>query len=114
MIEVRITLPDFKIYSVKAKKNYWHYAVEDYKLRHPKQLRKPKYPGLNVEETYQAITDLAIKLKNETSSRKEFAIEVERRGLTRLLFCAYDGKLTKDDIIGIADISKIGSLARYK
>jgi len=114
-----ITIPDFKIYSVKARENYWYTAKQNFikreeQLKQIKKHKKPRHPGLDVEKTYQAIIDLADKLKTETESRKEFALEVKKRGLTGLLFRAYDGKLTHTDILERINISTLGSLVRYK
>jgi hypothetical protein len=111
-----ITLPDFRIYSVKARENYWKHNSEGYKQRHPElfvKKKKEKHPGLNIEKTYGAVTELADKLKSETSSRKEFAAEVKKRNLPSVLFRAYAGKLTLDFIRKI-DASKLGDLAKYK
>ena len=75
---------------------------------------KPKKDiGLDIEKTCEAITELADKLKAETGSRKEFAMEIKRRNLPSILFNAYDGRLN-EEVIKKIDISKLGDLAKYK
>ena len=109
-----IVLPDFRIYSVKAKENYWKKNIDNYKARHPEMfVKKKKDTGLDVEKTYEAITDLADMLKSETSSRKEFAAEVRKRNLPSVLFSAYDNRLSHE-LIKKIDVSKLGNLAKYK
>jgi serine/threonine protein phosphatase 1 len=110
-----MTLPDFRIYSVKAKKAYWPAAGNEFLSQHPELAKTKKAKtlgelGVDVQATYEKIVEYADELKSQTGSRKEFADEVKKRNLPSIIFRAYEGKLTLDFVKKI-DISKLGEFA---
>lgn len=88
-----ITLPDFKIYSVKAKKEYWR----DNRIKNIR-INRFERKGMDINKVYESIMQITEQLKAETKDIKEFAALVNQRNLPGILFQAYKGRLTKGNL----------------
>jgi len=86
-----ITLPDFTLWSVKSKENYW----ESQKLlwKHP-----------DAERLQERVYAVCEDIRRRTGSRRDFAAYVREHDLPSILFKAYDGRMSLKDVCKVADL----------